>query len=65
MAGVVIVLLWWQLAHIAAVHEVKAEVARIQAPAPITSDWYAYHHVPEDQRYHAPVVTAIRRTTTR
>ena len=49
VAGAVVVCLWWQLAHIAAINEVKAEVARIQAAGePITiADWYAHHRVPE------------------
>jgi hypothetical protein len=49
MAGAAVVLLWWQLDHLAAVQEVKAEVARIQATCqPVTiADWYAYHRVPD------------------
>jgi|GEM_PF-3548634 hypothetical protein len=49
MAAAAVVWLWWQLDHLAAVQEVKAEVARIQATGqPVTiADWYAYHRVPE------------------
>lgn len=49
MAGAAVVWLWWQLDRLAAVREVKAEVARIQATGqPVTiADWYAYHRVPE------------------
>ncbi|MCI0361681.1 MAG: hypothetical protein L0211_24620, partial [Planctomycetaceae bacterium] len=49
LAGVVGVFVWWKLADLKAAHEVKLEVARIQAlgePATIY-DLYAWHRVPD------------------
>jgi hypothetical protein len=49
LAAVLLILLWWQLTHLAAIGEVQDEVARIQAAGePVTTaDLYAFHRVPQ------------------